>query len=597
MLMTFRKRSPGVVLAACLASCLVAPPVEAETQLIELWRTELPGTDSKAFLATTSTMDLQGRVIVGGYGVSAGGTTGPLVVSRFNEGGELDWQYRTGEGGPMGADALAVDADGRVYVAARLSSEEPRPVALIQLQPDGSEGWRYVEHDAAAVGQVTGSSVALDASGNPIFLFARQPGASWPEPGEYAVAKFLPDGTRLWKCLLPKATYGFPLGGIWRCLAPTPDGGVVVGGVLAPEEGGYPGILAKVSAVGDLIWFRNQIEDLSHAGAISSVCCNEHGVICAAGDEGYVLLSPSGEVINQGWTPAATELAGCSSDGGFLLTCSRGVYLILLNADGSIRWTAWGGFQPGLLPKRDADGAWLQAGLGEVGFSTELIVNRFEGTGTRSPVGVTSGYRYDTFGDRVTSSLLVAPDGTLRVVANLRPQFWSGVTGLAVAAFAIQGVDEPPEIAQLPESTTWDWTNAVTFNVTPAEPERTNLQWHRQGEPIAGATNATWTVPATELPERRGYYYAELTDDRGTVLTPVVELKIGRIRLEPLPVNVRGDYWLQVTADFGSRFRLETSPDLRHWLPWGAPVQRSGELGPLTDIEPGPSFYRAQVIP
>jgi hypothetical protein len=455
--------------------------------LVEVWRTDRLAVAPGAFLATTSVIDHEGRVIVGGY--ARVGIGGPLeiVVARFGENGQVDWEYRTGEESPDGVDALAVDAEGNVYVAARLSSLEPRPVALIKLEADGSEGWRHVETDAAAMGGVTGCAVAVDAPGNAFFLFARQPGAGWPEPGEYAVAKFRPDGTRLWKCVMPPLAYGFPLGGIWRCLTVAPYG--------------------------------------------------------------------------------------------------------------SARWHSWGRFQGGLLPARDAEGYWLLAGLGPVGYSTELVVQRFDGRGVRSPVGETSGYLYDLSGDRPTSALLAAPDGTLRLVVNLRPQYWSPPTGLAVVALAVEGVADGPGIAELPKSATWDGSNAVTITVTPADSGQARIQWFWEGDPLSGATNEVLTVRAADLPKQRGYYHAELSDERGAVVTPLAELRFGRVLLEALTANFNGDHWLEVTADLTARFRLETSSDLRHWLALDDRVRQAGTHGPVAGPGQEPAFYRAVVVP
>jgi hypothetical protein len=181
---------------ACGSVVLAGAVAQAETRLVEIWRTERPGTSPHTFLATTSVIDHEGRVIVGGHrNVTLGGPR-EVVVVRIGGSGQVDWEYRTGEESPDGVDALAVDAEGSVYVGARLSSLDPRPVALVKLEADGSEAWRYVETHSAAMGSVTGCSVAVDASGHVFFLFARQPGESWPAPGEYAVAKFGSDGTR-----------------------------------------------------------------------------------------------------------------------------------------------------------------------------------------------------------------------------------------------------------------------------------------------------------------------------------------------------------------------------------------------------------------
>jgi hypothetical protein len=321
------------------------------------------------------------------------------------------------------------------------------------------------------------------------------------------------------------------------------------------------------------------------------------GVVCAAGDQGYVILSPAGEVVGGGWTTGTTDVAGPFPDGGFLLNDLRGAFLTAVNPDGSTRWHSWGGFHSGLPPARDAEGYWLLAGLMQVGFSTELVVRRFDARGVRSPVGETSGYLYDLSWDRPTSALLAAPDGTLRLVVNLRPHYWSPPTGLAVVALAVEGVADGPGIAEMPKSATWDGSNAVTFTVTPADSGQARIQWFWRGDPLSGATNEVLTVSAADLPKQRGYYHAELSDERGAVMTPLAELRFGRVLLEALPVNLNGDYWLEVTADFTARFRLETTADLRHWVSLDDHVRQAGTHGPVAGPGQGPAFYRAVVVP
>src|SRR5436190_14078318 len=128
----------------------------SEAPVHELWRTGLTNNASTAYQTTTAAVDGAGNVILGGLAVPLpGGFLGEVLLAKFGAGGEKDWEYRTGQQSAGGVDALAVDAAGNIFAAARPSTGDPWPLALIKLDPNGTESWRIVETNAAAQGVAT----------------------------------------------------------------------------------------------------------------------------------------------------------------------------------------------------------------------------------------------------------------------------------------------------------------------------------------------------------------------------------------------------------------------------------------------------------
>ena len=121
------------------------------------------------------------------------------------------------------------------------------------------------------------------------------------------------------------------------------------------------------------------------------------------------------------------------------------------------RWRAAGGLWSGLGAFGLGDGAWCTGGLYTSADPTALAVARFDETGRRLWRCTVPGYRYDDQVDRPTSSLMRTPDGTLRLVVNLRPLYFQPSTGVAVAAFRVEEPDEPAGDRRRPEVGDLGW--------------------------------------------------------------------------------------------------------------------------------------------
>src|SRR5213592_3497643 len=100
------------------------------------------------------------------------------------------------------------------------------------------------------------------------------------------VAKHTSDGQRVWRCWMPDAVYGLPLGGVWKCLA---DGGVAVGGFETHPTLGRIGFAARINPDGTFRWLRNSLGGTRIVGPVSSIASADDGSICAAGTEGFAV--------------------------------------------------------------------------------------------------------------------------------------------------------------------------------------------------------------------------------------------------------------------------------------------------------------------
>ncbi|MCL4179569.1 MAG: hypothetical protein KJ072_17710 [Verrucomicrobia bacterium] len=569
-----------------------------QAQVSELWRVDLTNATEAAYQATAAAMDGRGNVIVGGRvygGGSLSSGDGAAFVVKFDGAGDRVWEFRTGGTGAQGVDALSVDGGGNVIAAVRPGGDEPWPVVGLKLSSAGAELWRVVETNAIQAGvNTTVSAVATDGTGQVYLLGCRALGEADGFRFELFIAKHDPDGRLVWDSVLPERAYGLPQGGLWRCLALLSDGGVATAGCAISPTWGNGGYVAKLEADGTLAWFKEDHEGAPLSGPLSSVKADDAGYICAAGSEGYVVLSSAGEVIELGGELDGGNVTAVRSGGGFLIDQGGAYFRAVGGIAGAGGWRAAGGLWSGLGAFGVDGGGWYTGGLYLSEDPAALAVARFDESGRRLWRCTVPGYRYDHGVDRPTSSLMQAPDGTLRLVVNLRPDYLQPSTGMAVAALRVEEPGNLPEIIAGPGSVTWDGESSVSFSVGVAE--GSEVQWYRSLGPIAGTVGETWVIPAAEVPLRRGYIHAEVSHADGVVATPVAELRLGRMVLSaPPPEN--GWHWLQVWTDLGVRFLVESSGDLKDW----APVDGgSGEFELRLAVMPpvsGSVFYRAVSIP
>jgi len=213
-----------------------------------LWSASWDGETSGGFdVAVDVTADAAGNVYA--VALTAGDGTGwDFVTLKVDATGEQLWA-RTFDG-PLAAEdrpvGVEVDADGNVYVAGTASVSNPfaDDLVVIKYDPDGNELWSELL-DGGVGGADKAAALALDADGHP-YVAARllqPPGAEW----QAGVVKLLPDGSHDWT-----GTFGHPAAGIpedVRGLALGIDGAVTV---LA--TGSDDVVTGRFDAAGTLVW-------------------------------------------------------------------------------------------------------------------------------------------------------------------------------------------------------------------------------------------------------------------------------------------------------------------------------------------------------
>ncbi len=139
------------------------------------------------------------------------------------------------------AEALAVDAEGNVYVTGwQKVFNAGIDVVTLKYSPDGELLWeqRYI----SAGGNNTANDIAFDASGD-IYIA----GASWIDDHfDLMLLKYNSDGELLWDRTLDNGDEQWDVG---YALSIDPDGNAIVAGYSEPAA-----YLVKYSPTGDLLW-------------------------------------------------------------------------------------------------------------------------------------------------------------------------------------------------------------------------------------------------------------------------------------------------------------------------------------------------------
>jgi hypothetical protein len=422
-LSSYEKSGKNIPMKAGSLLCILLTflPRQSEAQIRELWRTGLtnvsifdpPDVPQISYSCTESALDKKGATIVAG--VASSPSTNPpyanfsACLTKVNSQGEWLWRYFAGNDSRNGVESLAVDEAGNVFFTARLSSDEPRPVALAKLSSSGEELWRSIENFGSDRGQIPLSEVALDAAGNPFFFGTTARDSESGFVYEVFLCKFKSDGVLLWRTILPFRDYVLDSSGLAKHLAVLPDGGAAVG------IGTFVG---KVDSAGRVEWWTDKSYSWSLAASI-------RGTLCAtSGGEEYTIFSRHGKRLRTG-SSAASELQGATLKGGFIL--GGGGLLEELSPEGISRWRTVTSMSPlfGVVPD---DEGWFAAGV-----VIDFTVEHFDKNGSEDWRASLPGY--------YTKGLSRQPfhraaDGSFRVVCELRHGF-SDPFGIAVISLAV----------------------------------------------------------------------------------------------------------------------------------------------------------------
>ena len=82
----------------------------------------------------------------------------------------------------------------------------------------------------------------------------------------------------------------------------------------------------------------------------------------------------------------------------------------------------------------------------------------------------------------------------------------------------------PPTITQQPQSLTANAGDAATFSVTASG--ASTYQWQKNGQSVAGATSASYTLPATTSQDNGDTFTVAVANDGGTVVSSGATLRV-----------------------------------------------------------------------
>lgn len=414
-------------------------------QVRELWRSEITNPaffGSTNYLMGDAAVDVEGNTIVGGKIVSLDNTSLGGFIAKFDGKGVPVWEFV--EPLPMSGafESLATDATGNVFLT---FSEEPVgttiQVTLVKLSPEGREIWRIIQSGVSGTPKST--AIKSDAAGN-VFMAALLARDLSPSEfvTEWQITKLAPEGRVLWRTMLPGHGYLLAIDmNSSRNLALTEDGGVLMtglyGGVSFPAPITDPvGSVTKLDARGRVEWWTIDYKGLQKPG-YHSITLGSKGTICAVGAGGPTVFSKNGKALHT--SSHSGVVAGMTSDGGFLLRNQSFLYAIPATG-GKERW----GIQPmdllwDVLP--DGKDGWLGVG-GENHYPYQIQFARINHEGQREwfaslPANPLT-QSFIPSSDSGRPSVLLAPDGTVRIVGQVPFNNPFARPGIAIMAFAME---------------------------------------------------------------------------------------------------------------------------------------------------------------
>lgn len=152
----------------------------------------------------------------------------------------------------------------------------------------------------------------------------------------------------------------------------------------------------------------------------------------------------------------------------------------------------------------------------------------------------------------------------------------------------------PPSIAGQPASTTVDEGTSVNLSIAASGDSPLTFQWFKNGVPIPGQTNATFTLP-TALSGNAGTYHATVTDPDGSVQTAAANVVV---RIVDTDSDGISDRWEESWFP-GDLTRMNATSntdgdrllDKEEWIAGSSPTDASSEFTP--SVAPLPNIQGA----
>ena len=192
----------------------------------------------------------------------------------------------------------------------------------------------------------------------------------------------------------------------------------------------------------------------------------------------------------------------------------------------------------------------------------------------------------------------------LRPRPQWRGNYWlvaSNVYGVTPSTVSVLAVNGLPAITTQPQSQSVASGGNATFSVVGMGTPAPAYQWNFNGTPIAGASNAVYTV-LNALTNNAGNYSVTLTNTNGAILSSVVTLTVippvtTPLQFQSITLLSNGAVQMQLTGSIGASYEIDASSNLINWIPLTNFINSNGTYlfldGSASNLA---GFYRGKLL-
>lgn len=141
--------------------------IKYDTNGKSLWGKRYDGSGKGDDTAVAVVVDGTGNVYVAGTS-KGNNTKNDLLVLKYNSAGHIDWEkrYNNSTNDDDGAAALALDANGNIYVTGFSTSANGTDYITLKYSPTGAKLWSARYNNSSAKKDDAASAIAVDSAGN-----------------------------------------------------------------------------------------------------------------------------------------------------------------------------------------------------------------------------------------------------------------------------------------------------------------------------------------------------------------------------------------------------------------------------------------------
>jgi uncharacterized delta-60 repeat protein len=265
-------------------------------QISTQWIARFNGSSNNNDGATCITIDNQGNTYVGGYSISSANQEDYLTI-KYNAAGEEVWvaRYNGTANGKDIISAIALDNAGNTYITG--SSEAKNngfDYVTIKYNPKGEEEWvaRYNGGDNNNDGA---NAIALDREGN---VFVTGYSTNKETSIDIVTIKYTSSGDVAWtsKFNNPRNTVDYG-----TCLALDDMGNVYVGGYSESESSGLDYTILKYTLSGSLSWYKSYNGSGGRDDQVKAIAVDQNGNLYVTGSS--YGISTSQDIVTLKYNP------------------------------------------------------------------------------------------------------------------------------------------------------------------------------------------------------------------------------------------------------------------------------------------------------